>query len=140
MVKDLNTQIDNIVLNTKQRILNVIIQSISETVEESQVTVARGGKMRVKTGFLRSSGIASLNTSPTGPSKGDPKGTYKWDGESVNKVLANLKIGDVFYFGWTARYAKYREVQDGFLESAIQNWQKHVDKATTYYKNKDARK
>lgn len=140
MIKDLSLQIDEIVINTKARMLAVLRQSISEVVEESQTPVDKGGRMRVKTGFLRSSGIASLNAPPNGPNKGDPKGSYTWNGESVNTVLAKLKLGDVFYFGWTARYAKHREVFDGFLESAIQNWQIHVNKAVQYFKNKDVRK
>lgn len=133
-------QIDKFVVNTKQRLLNVAAQSILETVKDVQTTIYEGGKMRFKTGFLRRSGTGSLNAPPTGPDKGDPKGKYTWSSDSVVALLAKMKIGDVFYFGWTANYAKYREAYDGFLESAVQKWQSHVDKAVAYYKQKDGNK
>lgn len=138
-MKDLVTQIDTIVIKTEARMLAVMRQSIANVVEDAQTPVAKGGRMRVKTGFLRASGLASLNAAPSGPRVGDKKKTYAWEGESVNTVLAKMKIGDAFYFGWTAGYAKYREVFDGFLESAIQKWQNHVDTAVQYFRNKDMR-
>lgn len=136
-MRDLQTKIDEFVINSNERMLAVVRQSISEVVEESQTPIAKGGRMRVKTGFLRASGTAALNALPSGPSKGDPKKSYTWMGESVNTVLAQIKIGDVFFFGWTARYAKIREVYDGFLETSLQNWQSHVDKAAAFFRNKD---
>lgn len=136
-IKPLDTQLDRIIVNTKERALAVIRQAISDTVEEAQIPVAKGGRMRVLTGFLRSSGLASLNAAPRGPKKGDPKGAYSWNGESINTALAKMKLGDAFYFGWTAHYAKYREARDGFLESAIMNWQINVNKAVNYYRKKD---
>lgn len=139
-MKDLVTQMDTIVIRTQARILAVVRQAISEVAEDAQTPVAKGGRMRVKTGFLRASGVASLNAAPTGPRSGDKKGTYTWDGETINTTLAKMKIGDAFYFGWTAYYAKYREVFDGFLETATQNWQTHVDKAVQFFRNKDMSK
>lgn len=134
---DVKSQIDKIVVNTEARILAVVRQSISDTVEDMQTPTAQGGKMRVKTGFLRRSGAASLNAPPAGPTKGEKNSTYLWEADSLNTVLAKMKIGDVLYFGWTANYAKYREAFDGFLESGLQKWQSHVDKAVLYFKNKD---
>jgi hypothetical protein len=137
---DFETQIDTFVINTKERMLGVVRQSISNVVEETQTPTAKGGRMRVKTGFLRTSGGASLNAPPTGPTRGDKHKVYTWDADSVNVVLAKMKLGDAFYFGWTAHYAKYREIYDGFLEAASQNWQKHVDRAVARFKQKDAGK
>jgi len=136
-MENLVPQLDRIVVNTEARLLAVVRQSISDTVEEAQVPTKKGGKMRVRTGFLRSSGVAALNAAPTGPRKGDPKGTYTWNGDSITAVLAKMKIGDTFYFGWTAHYAKHREAFDGFLESALMNWQNNVDKAVQRFRNKD---
>lgn len=139
-IQDFTTQVDTFVINTKERMLAVVRQSISNVIEDVQTPVAKGGRMRVKTGFLRSSGGASLNAPPTGPTRGDPKRTYTWAAESINTVLAKMKLGDAFYFGWTAHYAKYREIYDGFLESGAQKWQTHVNAAVAYFKNKDLRK
>lgn len=139
MPNSFETQINKIVINTEARLLAVTRQSISDLVEEVQTPVAKGGKMRVVTGFLRSTGLSSLNAPPSGPVKGDRKGKYLWSGEPVNITLGNMQIGDTFYFGWTARYAKFREIYDGFLESGLQNWQRHVDKAVQFFRDKDMR-
>lgn len=135
---DVKSDIDRFVANTEQRLLNVVAQSILDTVKDVQTPVAKGGRMRVKTGFLRLSGIGSLNAAPVGLSKPVKGNVYaEWKGDAIEATLSKMKFGDVFYFGWTAHYAKYREAFDGFLESALQNWQTHVDKAVAYYKNKD---
>lgn len=138
---DFKTDIDRFVANTNQRLLNVVVGAIQSTVHEAQTPAGeKGGRMRVKTGFLRGSGLATLNVLPSGQSRPDKGKTYKWDGESLTKILDQMKFGDVFYFGWVAHYAKYREAFDGFLEAAMQNWQKHVDTEVSYYRNKDAKK
>lgn len=137
MTDKFETQIDTFVANTEKKILGVMKESIKELVIATQTPVSKGGKMRVDTGFLRWSGVAALNALPRGLSKGKerPKGSvgvlpeYKYDENdtNLNMVLLKMKIGDVFYFGWTARYAKYREAYDGFLETNLQNWQTFVD-------------
>lgn len=147
-----DSQIDYFVINTQARLLAVTRTAISGVIDDAQQTVYKGGKMRVDTGFLRASGIAALNSIPAGESVGrkrQPGETEKplsdyptvddyTKSVTLNRALAEMEVGDVFYFGWTARYAKYREAYDGFLESALQNWQSHVDKAVAYFRNKDA--
>lgn len=130
------TKIDEIIVNTEARLLAVMRTAISSTVEDAQTPVPKGGKMRVKTGFLRSTGLASLEGPPVGPTTGDKKQLYTWEGNPLNIVLAKMKIGDIFYWGWTAHYAKYREAYDGFLEAALQNWQTHVDAAIAILKSR----
>lgn len=135
-------KIDTFVANTKEKMLTVYKNSLQDIIEDAQTPVAKGGKMKVDTGFLRASGVASLNSLPVGDNIGRKRGEgeigvlseYRIDeknsvkGTSVITALANMKIGDVFYFGWTAKYAIYREAYDGFLESAVQKWQTIVDK------------
>ena len=137
MADDFETQIDKFIINTRARLEAVVKQSLRDTVFEAQTTIYDGGKMRVKTGFLRASGGASLESMPFGPSRGDKEKTYTWDSKPFQLVLDSLKIGDTFYFGWTANYAKYREAYDGFVEGALQNWQKKVDAVVAQFKNKD---
>lgn len=126
-------QINQFVDKTQQKLLNVARQAISDVIEESQTPVAKGGRMRVDTGFLRSSGVAALEEIPSGPTEGRKRAKdeigelYKIDGTSVNIALAKMKIGQTFFFGWTAKYAKVRETYDGFLEAALQKWQNTVD-------------
>lgn len=84
--------------------------------------------MRVDTGFLRASGQASLNGMPSGPSRGERKepNSYPYNENNVEVRLGELKLGAVFYFGWTANYARYRELFDGFLEGALMHWARIV--------------
>jgi hypothetical protein len=137
---DFKTDIDRFVANTNQRLLNVVVGAIQSTVNEAQTPRDKGGLMRVKFGFLRASGIATLNVLPSGISHPEKGKTYVWNGEALITVLDKMKFGDVFCFGWVAHYARYREAFDGFLEAAMQNWQKHVDTEVSYYRNKDAKK
>jgi hypothetical protein len=137
------TVIDSFVVNTKEKMLAVYKDSLQDLIQDAQTPEgAKGGKMRVDTGFLRASGVASLNSLPVGEDIGrkpltgeigvlpeyriDEKESVK--GTSMIEAIAKMKIGDVFYFGWTAKYAIYREAYDGFLESAVQKWQSIVDK------------
>lgn len=140
MSNSFETQVDEIVINTKERMLAVARQATDDLIEEVQTPVKKGGKMRVKTGFLRRSGLGSLNAPPGGPSKGDKNQKYSWSGSPHQLILAKMQLGDSFYFGWTARYARYREIYDGFLETGLQNWQQHVDKAVSFFRDKDMKK
>lgn len=139
------TQIDKYIINTTEKMLAVMRQSLQETVQMTQVPVKKGGKMRVDTGFLRSSGKAELNRLPVGPSMNptplrpkDQRGIeiYSFDGGNLELTLAEMKFGDTFYWGWTANYAKYREAYDGFMEAALQNWQNTVDSVVARIKQK----
>lgn len=135
------TVISNFVADTEKKGLAIIKTAIKATIKDAQTPVAKGGKMRVDTGFLRSSGIAQIGQIPSGPTVGRDRrpgevGTLseyglKEDspGQNVDLAIINLKAGETFYFGWTARYAKYREAKDGFLESAVQKWQSFIDTA-----------
>lgn len=86
--------------------------------------------MRVDTGFLRASGRMSLTGMPTGPATkpdGAKKDQFTPMFSSSLIGLAEAKLGATIFVGWTAKYAKYREVKDAFLETALQNWQQIVD-------------
>ncbi|RUW55657.1 hypothetical protein EOA32_00925 [Mesorhizobium sp. M1A.F.Ca.ET.072.01.1.1] len=100
----------------------------------AQTPVAKGGRMRVDTGFLRASGQASLNGVPTGPVRPEAGKTYSYNENSVIAALSKLRFGANFFFGWTANYAKYREAYDGFLEGALQRWQQTVNEVVAEIK------
>lgn len=110
----------------------VVKQSLQELIRDVQTPTAKGGRMRVDTGFLRASGQGALGQMPTGPSRApDERDVHYDDGKPVPTAtiitLAKLKIGDTFYFGWTANYARYREAHDGFLRLGVQKWQTIVN-------------
>lgn len=130
-----------------EMMLNVFKEAISETVKDAQTPVAKGGKMRVDTGFLRWSGVARLNEMPEGESQGrerslqDPQGVLKEyngvQGTPLNDVLIKMKLGDTLFFGWTAKYANVREKYDVFMESAVQKFGDHVNKVVERVKQND---
>ena len=136
MADSFSTQVDKFVVDSEAKLLAVTQTAIESMIEESQTPVGQGGRMRVDTGFLRSSGLASLEHIPSGPGKGEKSGFYSWTGSPLAVVLAKMKIGDTFYWGWTANYAKYREAYDGFMEAALMNWQRHVDAAVAKLKGR----
>ncbi len=131
-------KIDDICIKMNENMMLVVKNAIRKVVIEAQRPLNQGGKMHVDTGFLRWSGTASLNELPYGETEGrqrnkDEKGVlaeYRVSndgGKMLNTVLAQMKLGDTFYFGWTARYAIYRELYDGFMGSAVMNLQKHIN-------------
>lgn len=123
-------QVDKIILKTEKRMRAVVQGSVADTVKTASTPTAKGGKMRVETGFLRASGRLSLTGMPSGPSRNpDTAKTvkYSFGGQAVTAGLVGVDLGDTIYFGWSANYARVREVYDGFLESALMNWQGTVD-------------
>jgi hypothetical protein len=122
--------IEDFVRVSEERMLAIARSSIRDVVNEAQLEGPSktgpgfGGKMRVDTGFLRSTGLPSLQGFPSGPSRGELKApnSYTYNSDKLDTILAQMKFGDTFFFGWTAHYARYRELYDGFLEGAVQHW------------------
>lgn len=131
MVDRFEATIDKFVADSQQKMLSVTKNAIQDTIEDAQTPVAKGGRMRVDTGFLRQSGLGQLNAIPRGESKRDRKQRYQWTGDQLQLVLARMKFGDVFYWGWTAEYARIRETYDGFLDAAVQKWSQNVNRQIT---------
>lgn len=123
--------VEDFVLKTVQRTEAVMRMSVQDLIEIMQKPMAKGGRMRVDTGFLRGSGQGSLTGMPTGPSQPDGTRADYDDGspvpDTVILTIARFKIGGRFFWGWTANYARYREAHDGFMRLGIQNWQSIVD-------------
>lgn len=130
MTSNFAAQLQDIANRGEAAMLACFKNSIQELVENNmQVPTARGGRMRVDTGFLRNSGVANIGSMPTGEairSAGAKPGQYVWSSEQLVTVLAKLKMGDVFYFGWTAAYAEVREIYDAYMETSLMRWQQIV--------------
>jgi len=126
MVERLTAQVGRIVAKNQNALLVLARMSTQDLVDEAQTPVAKGGKMRVDTGFLRASGQMSLNGLPTGPIRGDGETKYDEDKSTVVTSLAALQLGMTIYFGWSANYARARNTYDGYLDAAVQNWKSNV--------------
>lgn len=119
------------VKEVKGGLLAVTRQSISDAVEDMQTPKKKGGALPVDNGFLRQSALASLSGWPSGPSENPQKLKFESPDKytttaSVQLALANMQVGDTFYFGWTAAYAVKQEIRNGFVEKSLQNWQQTV--------------
>jgi hypothetical protein len=133
--KTLAADIEDFVAVSDKRMTALMRQSISDVIDNAQQAKAKGGRMRVDTGFLRASGQVSLNAMPSGPSRPSQnfddegntiKDTFTYNDKNVTVTLGKAKLGAIIFFGWTANYAKYRELYDGFLEGALQHWSRIV--------------
>jgi hypothetical protein len=119
----------------RRRLQAVVSTSISDVARAANVPTTQGGRMRVRTGFLRNSQAGRAGSMPSGPSEGpritvngveyrDPMGS-----PSVDAELMRWRMDQPFYVGWTANYAKHREIYDGFLEAEMMRWSEHVNNA-----------
>lgn len=102
---------------------------------------AKGGRMRIKTGFLRASGQARIGQMPVGPTRNESgriySDTQQAEGQPVEAVLLRWVPGqDRLYFGFTANYARWREYQDGFLRGGVSQWNRLVKEAVKEAKTK----
>lgn len=138
--KDFSVKMDKIVANTKEKMFAVFKDSFQDLIEDASTPVKAGGKLRVDTGFLRSTGSGAINAVPMGESEGRKRlpgevgvlpeyATYDFK-PSLQALLIKMKSEDTIYWGWSANYARYREFYDGFLISACQNWKTYVDNNT----------
>jgi len=123
--------IDEWVRKSEKRMVAVLQTSTEELISQANLPVAKGGRMRVDTGFLRSSGRLSRSGMPTGPMRPDRGAQYQKDGvdQATIVMLVQTQLGDRLFYGWTASYASIREYHDGFLQQAVKNWNNIVKAA-----------
>ena len=130
--KSFTAQVDDFVKESEQRMNAVVLVSVQTTINIAQNPTAKGGLMRVDTGFLRASGQVSFDGMPTGSGrnptrrkKGESGLVYATDENYVVK-LAGFKLGATIFWGWVADYAEIRNAYDGFLDNATAKWQSTV--------------
>ena len=115
-------QIGKWVKDVEGAFMAIARESTQEVIDKAQTTRAKGGNMPVLTGFLWNSGRTNIGSPPMGPGKGDPKGTYVFNPQTVEADIARWQRGQTMYFGWTAAYARDQEVKNGFAATAAQDW------------------
>lgn len=129
-----NAQVDSFIRKCNKRVAAVCKQSAHDVFEDASVTTAKGGRMRVDTGFLRNSGQVSLTGLPTGPVRVD-----EGMPQAANLVLETARwdpLKSPIWFGWTASYARAREYYDGFMSEAVKKWQTIVTENAVEYKRR----
>jgi hypothetical protein len=124
-----SAQVDDFIKRSEVYHTAVLKQSAQDFVADAQTPVAKGGRMRVDTGFLRNSHVSGLNGS-----------TALSGAESYVLTIAKMKLGDILDGGWTADYAIHREfgargqAPDMFARGAAQKWPSFVKKNATKLK------
>ena len=125
----IKAQLDAWAAKAVGRTETVLRTAVSDMVEDMQVPTAQGGRMRVDISFLRNSIKAGIGVIPSGPS--DPKVDPQGDSHNVFTVINTWDCKQPLYIGYSANYAAYRELYDGFVEGAVQRWPEFVDDALT---------
>lgn len=119
-------------------------ESVQELVAEAQKPRSVGGHMRVDTGFLRASLLASTSAMPViNPAARPVEGkSYGYDGSEISAVIAGSELGQTIHLGYTASYAAFREfgsngqAPDAFVRSAAQRWPQIVNAKTNELKSR----
>lgn len=128
-------QVDQFARKYNTRFKLVAQIAVQDTVSMAQRVHKEGGRMRVKTGFLRASIQAAVHSMPSGPTQGEKKTKYPLGTQvagvpvSVTLLRWDPNTPDVLFVGWTANYARHREAHDGFLRGAVEKWDQTVRKA-----------
>lgn len=128
MTKSFADQVQAFANKYEKRFRATARYAVQDTMEMAQKTVGAGGRMRVKTGFLRASVQAAIGHMPSGPTRGDEDLNYpegmQVAGEPVSVTLLrwNPASEEHLFIGWTANYARPREYVDGFLRGATEQW------------------
>jgi len=131
-------QVSDWVRETKARTDAVYRESAQRVVETMQVPRAAGGNMRVDTGFLRASLVATTTgILPPLQAKPDGVAAFAYDAGQINLVINGADITNTITVAYTANYARPREYGsrgqpgDRFVALAAQQWQRIVSEVAT---------
>lgn len=112
---------------SEKRLLAVIRTSLQDLDRAVSLPVSRGGNMPVVTGNLRRSRLASTTDQPTVGGK-----EFKDDpGSQITGVIAGFQLGQKFFLGFQAIYARRVEEVRGFVRLAAQQWPQIVRAAAS---------
>ncbi len=122
------------VKETKARRDAVYRGSAKEIVALMQTPRSQGGNLRVDTGFLRSSLVATTSSNlPSVTLKPDGIDAFPYDAGPINLVINGAEISEPITVVYTANYARPREYgangqpPDRWVALAAQRWPQVVD-------------
>lgn len=118
----------------RKRLNFVAKDATQRLVNDAQRTVAKGGRLRIDTGFLRASIAAKIGGMPSGESSNPHGKRYSESETAAGTPIAAALIRwrpatETIFIGWTANYARYREYRDGFMRGAVERWPEFVRRA-----------
>jgi hypothetical protein len=135
---DFTSKIDDWTKQTEERMTAVFRESAQRVASISSNGVP------VDTGFARASVRASLSEMPQiiDGSKGEAGQSYPFDMGNVTLTIADAKIGDHIFIGWTAGYVIYleyghsKQAPAGFVRLAAEQWPQIVSEVTAEAKSR----
>ena len=128
-----SAKVDDWARKSEARVDAVRRQSVQELTEVILTPKAKGGNLRVDTGFLRSSWLGSTAAMPKANREKPSGDNFDWDSASYAVTIANWKAGQTFYAGFGANYAAAREYgargqpADLMVKLGVQRWQQIVE-------------
>jgi hypothetical protein len=136
MSNTFSASISEWVRKSEARIEAVVKASAQDIAAEVVKPIAKGGRMRVDTGFLRNSLMASTSSMPRINPKARPgeNSAYGDPSGEIALVIAGAAAGEPIYLGFTASYARHREFGangqpgDAFVRTAAAKWQEIVNR------------
>ena len=115
----LSKDVMKFIAKSKSMSRDLLRASVQEMTVRASQPRDKGGNMPLVTGFLRNSGLGSVNQLPSGVSSPD-------NATATVLVINRLELGDRYYYGWVADYARFMEAKYAFLRLAQQDWQQIV--------------
>lgn len=127
-------QVSDWVKETKERREAVYRGSAKRIVSVMQTPRGEGGNLRVDTGFLRASLVATVGDGmPSIRVRPDGDATYTYNPVTIDLVIDSATINDPISALYTAAYARHREFGargqpgDRWVGLAAQRWPQVVD-------------
>lgn len=126
------SSIDDWVQQTELRMTAVFRESTQ------RVASLANNAIPVDTGFARASIQASTESMPTivPGSRGEEGNAYPSEFGQISGVIANAKLGQTIYVGWTAsyvlplEYGHSKQAPSGFVRIAVAQWGQVVSQVT----------
>jgi len=136
-------EVEAFVAKSKERMDAVHRESAQRIVSVMQTPRAAGGNLRVDTGFLRASLVATT-TGILPPTTGKPDGpaAFSYIAGTINLVIAGADIKEPITVVYTANYARPREYGargqpgDRWVSLAAQQWQRVVSEVVAEVKTR----
>lgn len=140
MAGSFSATIDAWVAESQRRLEAVVKTAAQDVAEEITRPVGAGGRMKIDTGYLRASLLASTAAMPMIDRDSRPAEGGVYGDPNVSLVIAGAQMGEPIYLGFTASYAAHREYgargqsPDGFVRGAADQWQRIVREAVSKVK------
>lgn len=136
-------QVSGWVRETKERREAVHKESAQRIVGIMQTPRGAGGNLRVDTGFLRASLLATTGSAlPSTVDQPAGGGSFSYDAGQINLTIAGAEISQPLTFVYTASYARPREygargqAGDRWVALAAQRWGQVVAEVCTEAKSR----